>query len=107
MENYPSNITRQQFELIRLPLEHVRKQTRPRTYDLYEVFCAVLYVLKSGCSWRAVPHDFPKWRSVYAYYKIWSIKPTPTNDSILENCLKKLSLTIVTDNLTQPKQRLS
>lgn len=50
MKNYPSNITRQQFELIRLPLEHARKQTRPRTYGLYEVFCDVLYVLKSGCT---------------------------------------------------------
>jgi hypothetical protein len=37
------------FEQPRPALERVRKQTRPRTVDLYEVFCAVLYLLKSGC----------------------------------------------------------
>ncbi|NSK30725.1 transposase, partial [Sellimonas intestinalis] len=52
MKNYPSNITRQQFELIRPALENFRKRTKPRKYDLYEVFCAVLYVLKTGCQWR-------------------------------------------------------
>ena len=55
MKNYPSNITRQQFELIRPALENFRKRTKPRKYDLYEVFCAVLYVLKTGCQWRQVP----------------------------------------------------
>ncbi|WP_057911372.1 transposase, partial [Lentilactobacillus parabuchneri] len=74
MKNYPSNITRQQFELIRPALENFRKRTKPRKYDLYEVFCAVLYVLKTGCQWRQVPGDFPEWRSVYNYYKIWSTK---------------------------------
>jgi transposase len=92
MKNYPSNITRQQFELIRPVLENFRKRTKPRKYDLYEVFCAVLYVLKTGCQWRQVPSDFPEWRSVYNYYKIWSTKVEPTADSLLEQVLKKLSL---------------
>ncbi|MGA3275848.1 hypothetical protein ACA626_16240, partial [Lactiplantibacillus pentosus] len=39
--NYPSNISRQQFELIRPDLEAARRSTRPRKYDLYELFCAV------------------------------------------------------------------
>ncbi|PAL00270.1 DDE transposase, partial [Lentilactobacillus parakefiri] len=55
MKNYTSNITQQQFELIRPALENFRKRTKPRKYDLYEVFCAVLYVLKTGCQWRQVP----------------------------------------------------
>lgn len=92
MKNYPSNITRQQFELIRPALENFRKRTKPRKYDLYEVFCAVLYVLKTGCQWRQVPGYFPEWRSVYNYYKIWSTKAEPTADSLLEKVLKKLSL---------------
>ena len=71
MKNYPSNITRQQFELIRPALENFRKRTKPRKYALYEVFCAVLYVLKTGCQWRQVPGDFPEWRSVYNYYKMY------------------------------------
>ncbi|MEJ9181603.1 IS5/IS1182 family transposase, partial [Bacillus thuringiensis] len=49
IHNYTNNITREQFELIREDLENARKTTRPRTVDLYEVFCGVLYVLTTGC----------------------------------------------------------
>jgi transposase len=54
-KTYPSDISREQFEQILLLLESVRKRTKPRTIDLYEVFCAVLYLLKSGCQWRMLP----------------------------------------------------
>ena len=40
MHNYPSDITREQFEIIRPDLENAKKKTRPRKYDLYDVFCA-------------------------------------------------------------------
>jgi transposase len=71
---YPSDITREQFEMIREDLENINKETRPRKIDLYEVFCAILYLLKTGCQWRAIPHDFPDYRHVYYYYKIWTKK---------------------------------
>jgi transposase len=51
---YPSDITREQFSVIAYDLQSARKATRPRTYDLYDVFCAVLYVLKEGCTWRGL-----------------------------------------------------
>lgn len=38
-------------------LEDALKKTRPRIVDLYEVFCAVLYMFKSGCQWRMLPDD--------------------------------------------------
>ena len=50
---YPSDITREQFAVIELELTEARKQTRPRIYDLYDIFCAVLYIIKEGCTWRA------------------------------------------------------
>ena len=89
-KTYPSDVTREQFEIIRPLPESARKQTKPRTLDLYEVCCAVLYVLKSGCQWGMLPEGFPKWRSVHAYFQIWS---TQKNDqpSILEQVLKKIS----------------
>jgi transposase len=58
---YPSNISREQFSRIESTLLRVRKITKPRKVDLYEVFCAILYVLKSGCQWRMLPSDFRKW----------------------------------------------
>jgi transposase len=85
---YPSDITRQQFERIRPLLESARTTTRPREIDLYEVFCAVLYLLKSGCQWRALPRDFPRWPSVYAYFRIWR-EVDEEGKSLLERALKK------------------
>jgi transposase len=61
-------VSREQFERVRPLLEGVRKRTKPRTVDLYEVFNAVLYLLKSGCQWRMLPNGFPKWRTVHSYF---------------------------------------
>ena len=71
-KQYPSDITREQFEKIKPELENARKKTRPREVDLYDVFCGILYVLKTGCQWRALPSDFPKWKTVYSYFEIWN-----------------------------------
>ncbi|CAD0310496.1 hypothetical protein CFBP2044_10110 [Xanthomonas hortorum pv. cynarae] len=85
---YPSDISREQFEQIRALLEGARKKTAPRKVDLYEVFCAVLYLLKSGCQWRMLPETFPKWRTVHAYFQIWS-EVDEHGVSLLERALKK------------------
>jgi transposase len=86
---YPSDITRKQFEAIRPVLEVARKTTKPRKVDLYDIFCAILYVLKSGCQWRMLPSDFPKWQLVYYYYSAWIYKQSPDYPSVLEGILKK------------------
>ena len=69
---YPSDISREQFEAIKPLLESARRKTSPRRVDLYEVFCAVLYLLRSGCQWRMLPDEFSKWRTVHSYFAIWS-----------------------------------
>jgi transposase len=89
---YPSDISREQFSEIEPLLLSARKITAPRKLDLYDVFCAVLYILKTACQWRMLPGDFPKWRSVHAYFQIWGER---TNDqpSLLEQALKKSGTT--------------
>ena len=57
---YPSDITCEQYELIKHDLENFKKTTHPRDYDLYDILCAILYLTKEGCTWRALPHDFPE-----------------------------------------------
>ena len=86
-KGYPSDIKREQFEVIRPLLESARKKTAPRRVELYEVFCAVLYLLRTGCQWRALSSDFPKWRTVHSYFAIWS-EPRE-GGSLLEQALKK------------------
>ncbi|WP_375316056.1 IS5 family transposase [Wolbachia endosymbiont (group A) of Colletes cunicularius] len=88
---YPSDISRERFEIILPDLESCRKKTKPRKLDLYDVFCGVLYVLKSGCQWRMLPKEFPKWRNCYDYFKKSSEKPNGSKESILERVLKKNS----------------
>ena len=88
-KSYPSDISREQFERIGPLLESVRKRTKPRTVDLYEVFNAVLYLLKSGCQWRMLPDRFPNWVTVYSYFAKWS-EPDRGGVSALERALKKI-----------------
>lgn len=86
---YPSDLSREQFEQIRPLLESIRKRTKPRTVDLYQVFNAVLYLLKSGCQWRMLPTEFPNWCTVYSYFAKWS-EPGEDGVSALERSLKKI-----------------
>ena len=88
--NYPSDITREQFEPIRKLLESAKKRTKPRTVDLWEVFNGVLYVLKEGCRWRSLPKEYPKWRTVYDYFSKWKEVNNETKKSILQEALKKI-----------------
>ena len=86
---YPSDISREQFEIIRPMLESARKTTHPRTYDLYDIFCAVLYVLTECCRWRSLPHDYPNWKNVYYHFMIWK-KEDSDGISVLDKVLKML-----------------
>ena len=86
---YDSDISREQFNLISRDLEFVKKKTRPRIVDLYEVFCAILYLLKNACTWRNLPHDFPNWKLVNYYYGIWT-KKNENGESMLDHVLAKL-----------------
>ena len=92
--HYSSDISREQFELIRADLEGIRKRTKPRKVDLYDIFCALLYTLKNGCVWRDLPSDFPKWETVYYYWLLWTKTPSPAGITPLDKVLKKLSANI-------------
>ena len=41
-----------------------------------EILDAVFYVVRSGCAWRLLPHDFPPWKTVYHYFRAWRIDGT-------------------------------
>src|SRR5207248_3399751 len=44
---------------------------RPRKTDMREVVNAIFYLTRESCSWRALPHDFPPWKTVYNYFEAW------------------------------------
>ncbi|WP_375339150.1 transposase [Candidatus Thiothrix phosphatis] len=87
---YPSDISREPFEAIGCHLESFRRRTKPRTHDLYDVVCGVLYVLKTGSQWRALPHDFPPHHTVHTTFRQWAAKPHADQPSLLETVLDGL-----------------
>ncbi len=88
-KSYPSDISREQYSIIQTDLETFKKKTKPREVDLYEIFCAILYKLKEGCAWRALPHDFPDYNLVYYYYSMWS-SPDENGESLIDRIMRAL-----------------
>lgn len=66
--DYPSDVSDEQWEILRTLLPPSATRGRP-PLDRRWVFNAILYVLWTGCPWRAMPHDFPNWRSVYTVFR--------------------------------------
>ena len=46
---------------------------RPRAHPLREILNAIFYIVRSGCAWRLLPHDFPPWKTVHHYFRIWRL----------------------------------
>lgn len=49
---------------------------RPSHHGRREIVNAILYVLRTGCQWRYMPHDLPPWKTVYTYYRVWRVDGT-------------------------------
>jgi putative transposase len=68
---YPSDLTDAQWQLIQPLLPAAKPGGRPRKHDLRALVNALFYLNREGCTWRALPHDFPPWRTVYDYFAAW------------------------------------
>jgi putative transposase len=71
-ESYPSDLNDKEWEVLqtRLP-EKKDPRGRPRKQDLRELLNGIFYLLRTGCSWRMLPHDLPPWQTVYSQFRIW------------------------------------
>ncbi len=68
---YATDLTDAQWELIAPFVLPETGGGRPRTTDVREVVNAIIYVLRSGCAWHLLPHDFPPSGTVYDYFRRW------------------------------------
>ena len=66
---YPSDLTDAQWALMAPLIPPAEPGGRYRAVDMHESFNGILYVLRSGCSWRMLPHDLPPWGTVHYYYR--------------------------------------
>jgi len=65
---YSTDVTDAQWNNIK---DYLESKDRKRKYSLRSMWNALMYVVKTGCQWRMLPHDFPKWQLVYYYYRKW------------------------------------
>lgn len=70
---YPTDLTDAQWAIVAPHLPPARGRRR---VDIREVVNAILYVTRTGCQWRMLPHEFPNWRTVHDYHTIWEFNGT-------------------------------
>lgn len=69
---YPDDLNNNEWKSIEPLITPTNKLSgRKPKYGYREMLDAIFYVLRSGCSWRSLPHDFPPWKSVYTQFKRW------------------------------------
>ena len=70
-KTYPSDLTGGQWEELAPLLPAPKPGGRRRSVNLREAVDSTLYVLRSGCAWRMMPHDLPPWGTVWWYFRQW------------------------------------
>jgi putative transposase len=73
---YPTDLSDDEWRCISPHLPEPAGWGRPRLHGLRAILDAVFYVLKSGCTWRLLPRDFPPWKTVYDWFRRWRIDGT-------------------------------
>jgi len=68
--NYTTDLSNSQWQVISKYLN----LRRPRKYDLRKIVNAIFYLVKTGCQWRMLPNDLPKWGMTYYYFRTWTKK---------------------------------
>jgi len=70
-KSYPSDLNDAEWQIIEPLIPPAKTGGRPREQDMREIVNAMFYLLRAGCSWRMLPHDFPPWQTVYYYFAQW------------------------------------
>ncbi len=72
--SYRTDLTDEQWELLSPLIPPAKPGGRPRTVEMRAVVNAIFYLLVTGCAWELLPHDFPKPKTVYHYFRQWRIE---------------------------------
>jgi putative transposase len=73
---YPSDLTDAQWELLAPFLPEASEHATVPTIPRREIVNGILYLLRTGCSWRQMPHDLPNGKTVYHYFRQWKMDGT-------------------------------
>lgn len=69
---YNTDLTDEQWETISPMFSTNGGRGRPLQLELRAIINAIFYLVRTGCQWRNLPNDFPKWQSVYYHFRKWS-----------------------------------
>ena len=70
---YATDLSDREWEILKKLMPPDKLSGRPRKYTWREIVNALFYITKTGCHWRLLPNDFPKWWTVYSYFRCWRI----------------------------------
>ena len=70
---YPTDLTEAQWEYLEPLVPPDKPGGRPRTTPVRDILDAYWYLLRAGCAWRLLPHDFPPWQTVYSQVRRWRL----------------------------------
>src|SRR5260370_1933704 len=68
---YPSDVTDEEWEILEPLIPGEKPGGRPQEIARREIVNAILYVLRSSCPWRMLPHDLPRWFTAAYYFRQW------------------------------------
>ena len=70
-QEYPTDLNDTEWAQIAPYLPQPSSTGAPRKHDWRSLLNAMFYVVKNGCVWRALPHEFPAWKTVYHYFRLF------------------------------------
>ena len=73
---YPTDLSDVEWSCLEPYLPTHAGTGRPRVHSVRDILIAVFYIVRSGCAWRLLPHDFPPWKTVHHYFRIWRLDGT-------------------------------
>jgi putative transposase len=73
---YQTDLSNAEWSYIEPHIPTPKVPGRPRVHSLREILNAIFYIVRSGCAWRLLPHDFPPWKTVHHYFRTWRIDGT-------------------------------
>src|SRR5918992_1675750 len=72
-KTYHTDLSDAEWAYLEVHLPTPQSYGRPRVHPPREILNAIFYIVRSGCAWRLLPHDFPPWKTVHHYFRIWRI----------------------------------
>lgn len=73
-QSYPSDVTDTEWVIMTPLIPEPKTNGRRSSISRWALLNAMLYVTKTGCGWEWLPHDFPKWKTVYHYFRLWRLE---------------------------------